>query len=134
MCLHKSIDMLYILSYITLYFITHNFCKKVYFFGIDILCVSFFPYLSRNDAIILSSHSNKRAVYINENDTMCKKLSTSVRFFSTYLYMILFRQPPRCLISLLLPLYIQKLCKKEVITYWLWKIMYITFNSNILDI
>ena len=26
----------------TLYFITHNFFKKVYFFGIDILCVSFF--------------------------------------------------------------------------------------------
>ena len=134
MCLHKSIDMLYILSYITLYFITHNFCKKVYVLVLTYFVFLFFPYLSRNDAIILSSHSNKWAVYINENDTMCKKLSTSVRLFSMYLYMILFRQPPRCLISLLLPLYIQNLCKKEVITYWLWKIMYITFNSNILDI
>jgi len=69
----------------------------------------FFPDLSRNDAIILSSNSNKRVVYINENDNMCEKLSPVLVFLYVLIYDTILRQPACCVIVLYIKL-MQKRC------------------------
>ena len=110
------------LSYITLYFITHKLCKNVYFSLVLTYFVFFSPDLSRNDAIILSSNSNKRVVYINENDNMCEKLSPVLVFLYVLIYDTIYVSHHVVLISLVLSFYILNLCKKDVITYALRKL------------
>ena len=95
--------------------------KCILFFGIDILCV-FFPDLSGNDAIILSSNSNKRVVYIIENDNMCEKLSHVLVFLYVLIYDTILRQPARCVIVLYIKL-MQKRCNNLSTK----KFMYITY-------
>ena len=71
--------------------------------------VFFSPDLSGNDAIILSSNSNKRVVYIIENDNMCEKLSPVLVFLYVLIYDTILRQPARCVIILYIKL-MQKGC------------------------
>jgi len=61
-------------------------------------------------------------VYINENDTMCEKLSPVLVFLYVLIYDTIYVNHHVVLISLVLSFYILNLCKKDVITYALRKL------------
>ena len=61
-------------------------------------------------------------VYINENDTMCEKLSPVLVFLYVLIYDTIYVSHHVVLISLVLSFYILNLCKKDVITYALRKL------------
>ena len=61
-------------------------------------------------------------VYINENDTMCEKLSPVLVFLYILIYDTIYVSHHVVLISLVLSFYILNLCKKDVITFALRKL------------